>query len=61
LKGGDAVVQMKKACITRREEQMRELSQKGDLPVALLPQLNKGGGSSGGLPKPRVQQDFRYD
>jgi hypothetical protein len=41
--------QMKKACITVREAQMRELEKKGDLPVVLLPQLgSRGSGSSGG-------------
>lgn len=38
---------MKKACSTVREAQMREMEQRGDLPVLLLPQLGARGGGVG--------------
>lgn len=48
-------LQMKKACLTRRLEQMRELGDKGELPVVLLGQLGKAGSGSlpAGLPAAR--------
>ncbi len=44
-------LQMKKACVTRREEMVKAMDKKGDLPLALLTTIGKP--QKPGLPPPR--------
>lgn len=38
-------VQMKKACLTRRAEMMKDMDKKGDLPLSLLASMKQKGGA----------------
>ena len=46
-----AALQMKKACLTRRAEMMKDMDKKGDLPLSLLASMGKQKGSSGATQK----------
>lgn len=39
-------VQMKKACLTRRAEMMKDMDKKGDLPLSLLASMKQKGGAA---------------
>jgi hypothetical protein len=46
--------QMKKACLTRRAEMMKDMDKKGDLPLSLLASMKQKGGTEpqkGSLPQ----------
>ena len=51
LTGSDAAAQMKKACLTRRAEMMKDMDKKGDLPLSLLATMGRQKGSSGAARK----------